>query len=150
MTRCTRPRCTTVPLMAIQLPVTARAADARLLLPRSYPTASVLPGASSFWKPALAASSVQVGEAAPLVVGDATEAALAVSSGAESLLLEGAPSAAVLRRAGYRVARYLVVPGTGGPRLLVPLADRPMKEAIAHHLAQSGQNLGGGMGIDAR
>lgn len=115
--------------------VSPRCADARMLLPRRYDCAQVLPGALGGWGEAFTASGVALTVDADLVVGGPHDLRLALTTNAESLLLMGAPDRRALARAGYSVRRHLVVPGLDGPRLLVPLVRPALREAVSHHLA---------------
>ena len=123
--------------MTLPTRVSGRSADTRLLLPRLYTSAQVLPGARHPWSEALSATGVAVADAADLVVGGEGDLAQALGTNAESLLLMGAPDGRSLARAGYSVHRHLVVAGRDGPRLLVPLQQAALKKVRAIWLTRT-------------
>jgi len=96
-----------------------RAADLRLALPRAPGVVTVLGGLPGW-------AGVGLDPGAPLTVADRQHRRAAVARDGE-LLLEGAAPG---RLAGRTPARWLVLPGPVGPRLVVP-AGRPLAARAA-------------------
>jgi hypothetical protein len=96
--------------------------DVRFALPR-LPRRAVVLGLDE-WHEALGDAGVQVGahvRQPDLAVAPANRASEAVSTGAETVILEGRGSIRTLKRAGFSARSYLPLPGLDEPDLLVPL-----------------------------
>ncbi len=101
-----------------------RRTDLRLVLPEPAWTAAVL-GDLGAWQAGLAAAGVETASGsnpADLAVAPGALARRAATAGAPAVLLEGRRGARVLRRAGYAVRRFLVLPDLDHPSLVLPLA----------------------------
>jgi hypothetical protein len=117
--------------------------DIIFALPALPRTAAVL-GDPPGWRVDLQERGValtRLGAQPDLVVADAANAAGAIASGADAVVIEdGAPAVGDLRRAGYGVQRLLSLPTRGTPELLLNLEQvRGLRYGIARRGRRGGR-----------
>ena len=115
--------------------MTVQRTDVRFMLPRPPRTVALLgsAGASRSAFEDVGGEVVDGGTAADLVLAPATHPREALAAAGAAVVLEGAPSAAALRRHGLSVRDLLPLPGVERPALVLPLDQpRAMRGALRH------------------